>query len=245
MGKILIGGKANESFSPLADFEALSPEKFSVIANYHQVPNGFMFVVGSCKYKKNAKNTFLRCGKDLLFMQNFLPHAQSQIYANRGYGQIYSMYEPDKNEQHFDDIVLSESAIYQREGNYVSLILANGECRNRKCVAEMFATIRRQRNLLDFAPKNTLPRVYKVTFENKSCGYFLKDRTYYVFATPIGIPDAQSGEVTKAWLFCDINCGIPAIMPIETESFLALNCDDGDKISMFTMKNDVLVYNNE
>ena len=122
------------------------------------------------------------------------------------------------------------------------LILADGECRNRRKVAEMFAHIRREKNLLDFAPKDTLPRIYKVNFEKKSCGYFLKNRTYYVFATPVGIPDNQSGEVNKGWLFCDINCGVPAIIPRTRESFIALDCNEGDKISMFTLRGDELVY---
>ena len=242
MEQILIGGKKNRTISSLTAFEALSPERFGLLQRFNQVPNGFMFVVGVHKYKKNARNTFLRCGKDLLFMQNFLPHSENKAYANRGYGQLYSLYEPAESEQYEDDIVFSESSVYQKDGAHVTLILADGECRNRRCVAEMFATIRRQRELLDFAPNNSLPRVYKVTFEKKSCGYFLKDRTYYVFATPVGIPDAQSGEITKAWLFCDINCGAPAIIPIEREAFQALDCDEGDKISIFTMRNDVLVY---
>ena len=99
------------------------------------------------------------------------------------------------------------------------------------------------RDLLDFAPENTLPRIYKVTFETKSCGYFLKDRTYYVFATPVGIPDIQSGEVKKGWLFCDIFCGVPAIIPQTRESFIAQSCNEGDTISIFTLKGDELIYN--
>ncbi|MBQ8871088.1 MAG: hypothetical protein IJ019_06930 [Alphaproteobacteria bacterium] len=174
-------------------------------------------------------------------MQNFLPHQKDDFMSSRGFGQIYSLYEPDA-EKYADDVVLSESAIYQRDGDRVMLILADGECRNRKCVAEMFEHIRRQKNLLDFAPKDSLPRLYKVTFKKKSCGYFLKDRTYYVFATPVGIPDVQSGEVNKGWLFCDINCGVPAIIPRTREAFVALNASEGDKVSMFNLRDDTLVY---
>lgn len=238
---ILIGGKKSNVTSSLADFEAISPEKFNMMANSQQVPNGFLFVVGVSKYKKNNGRTFLRCGKDLLFMQNFLPHQKDDFMSSRGFGQIYSLYEPDA-EKYADDVVLSESAIYQRDGDRVMLILADGECRNRKCVAEMFEHIRRQKNLLDFAPKDSLPRLYKVTFKKKSCGYFLKDRTYYVFATPVGIPDVQSGEVNKGWLFCDINCGVPAIIPRTREAFVALNASEGDKVSMFNLRDDTLVY---
>ena len=240
MEQILIGRKKSNIASSLADFESIAPEKFSQMANSRQVPNGFLFVVGVSKYKKNNGRTFLRCGKDLLFMQNFLPHQEDDFTSSRGFGQVYSLYEPDQ--KYPDDVILSESAIYQRDGDKVMLILADGECRNRKCVAEMFEHIRRQKNLLDFAPTGSLPRLYKVTFKEKSCGYFLKDRTYFVFATPVGIPDNQFGDVKKGWLFCDINSGVPAIIPRTREAFVALDCNEGDKISMFTLKGDTLVY---
>ena len=237
----LIGGKKSHVLSSLADFESISPEKFNSMANSQQVPNGFLFVVGVSKYKHNNGKVLMKCGsKEMIFMQNFLPHQKDDFSSSRGFGQIYSVYEPD--EKYPDDVILSESAIYQRDGDRFVLILGNGECRNRKCVAEMFDHIRREKNLLDFAPEGALPRIYKVTFEKKSCGYFLKGRTYYVFATPVGIPDIQSGEVNKGWLFCDINCGVPAIIPRTRESFVALDCNEGDKVSMFTLKGDELVY---
>lgn len=238
---ILIGKKKSPILSSLVDFESISPESFEALANSQQVPNGFLFVVGVSKYKHNNGRTILKCGKNKFFIQNFLPHQKEEFSSSRGFGQLYSLYEPEEKYQ--DDVVLSESAIYQRNGDKVILILGNGECRNRKCVAEMFNHIRKEKNLLDFAPNGSLPRIYKVTFKTKSCGYYLKDRTYYVFATPVGIPDIQSGEVKKGWLFCDIFCGAPAIIPRTRESFIAQSCNEGDKISIFTLRGDELVYN--
>lgn len=239
----LIGNKRSQVLSSLSDFEAITPKTFRSMADNCQIPDGFLFLVGVDKYKKRASPSSLRCGKDLLFIQNFLPYSKESFSRNRGFGKLYSFYEPNADYQIAeDDIVLSESAIYQRKGDNIVLVLADGECRNRKCVAEMFEHIRKEKNLLDFAPQNSLPRIYKVTFRKKSCGYFLKNKTYFVFATPVGIPDNQSGEVHKGWLFCDINCGVPAVIPRTRESFVAVDCDEGAKVSMFTLKGDTLVY---
>jgi hypothetical protein len=224
--------------SSLSDFEAITPQKFHEFALQHRVPDGFLFVVGVSKYKHGK--FFFRCGKDKLFMQSFLPHQQEKVFSTRGYGQIFSMYEPAKILE--DDVVLAESAVYHRIGDKFALVLPDGGCKDRKAVAEMFEYIRTEKNLLDFAPDNTLPAVYEVTFKKKSCGYFLKDRTYQVFATPIGISDAQSGEVTKGWLFCDIHCGAPAIIPLGREEFNELNFAEGEKVSIFTVRGDTLVY---
>ncbi len=240
--EILRGVKKSKLNSSLSDFEALKPQQFSLIADTHQVPDGFLFAVGICKYKKKDGNSgcFLRCGKDELFMQSFLPHKKREVYPTRGYGQIFSTYEPEQRQ--VDDVVLSESAIYQREGNCVRLILANGECRDKNCVAQMFEYIRQQRHFLNFAAPSALPSIYKVTFKRRSYGYYLKDRSYYVFATPVGIPNVQSGDVVKSWLFCDINCGIPGIIPCDSEEFEVVECNDGDKVSIFTLRDNVLVY---
>lgn len=242
MRSVLVGDKKSRLYSSISDFEAITPEKFSEMANLHQIPDGFMFVVGVNKYKPRNGPVCLRCGKDFVFMQNFLPHSEDGIVRSRRFGQIYSLYEPEEKDIKSDDIILAESAIYQREGTHVRLILGDGECRNRKCIAEMFNLIRSQRQLLDFAPENALPHIYKVTFKKKSCGYFLKNRTYYVWAMPIGIPDVQSGEVYKGWLFADVNCGVPAIITRTREAFVDTNCQDGDKVSIFTLRGDTLVY---
>lgn len=243
MERVLIGTKRSKVISSLSDFEAMTPETFKSMADNCQIPDGFLFLVGVNKYKKRGSPSCLRCGKDLLFIQNFLPYSKENFVRNRFFGQLYSFYEPTEDSlMNEDDIVLSESAIYQRKGDNIVLVLADEECRNRKCVAEMFEHIRKEKNLLDFAPEKSLPRIYKVTFKKKSCGYFLKGRTYFVFATPVGIPDNQSGEVNKGWLFCDINCGVPAIIPRTRESFVAVDCNEGAKISMFTLKGDTLVY---
>ena len=239
---LLVGEKKTKLCSSLADFEAISLEKFNELARVNQVPDGFMFVVGVNKYKKHCGTACLRFGKDMVFMQNFLPHSNDPYARNRKFGQIYSLYEPSASDIKSDDVILSESAVYQRDGDHIRLILGDGECRNRKRVAEMFKLIIEQRSLLDFAPEDSLPRIYKVTFKNQSCGYFLKNRTYYVFATPVGIPDVQSGEVHKGWLFSDINCGLPAIIKRTREAFIDTNCQDGDKVSFFTLRGDELVY---
>lgn len=242
---VLIGEKNSKLCSSLSDFEAISPETFDELVRVHQVPDGFMFVVGVNKYKKRCGPSCFRFGKDMVFMQNFLPHSNDLYVRNRRFGQIYSLYEPDEKDRKEDDVILSEAAVYQRHGNHIRLILGDGECRNRKCVAEMFKLIIEQRQLLDFAPEDSLPRIYKVTFKKQSCGYFLKDRTYYVFATPVGIPDVQTGEVNKGWLFADINCGLPAIIARTREAFIDTNCQEGDKVSFFTLRGDTLVYENK
>lgn len=238
MAEALIGNKKSPLSSSLSDFEAVSPQKFYEFALQHRVPDGFLFVVGVSKYK-NGK-FFFRCGKDKLFMQSFLPHQQENIFKTRDYGQIFSMYEPENKQS--DDVVLTESAVYHRKGDRFVLILGDKECRDRKSVAKMFEYIICEKQLLDFAPENTLPGIYEVTFKKKSCGYFLKDRTYQVFATPVGIPNAHSGEITKGWLFCDINCGAPAVMPLDREELVALDCSEGSKVSIFTIRDNVLVY---
>ena len=98
-------------------------------------------------------------------------------------------------------MMLEETAVYQSlPDNKIKLVLGIGEHLKVQCVKSMFDAIRTQRGLYDFAPENSLPRLYTVTFKNASCGYFLKGNAYKVWATPVGIPDQQTGEIVKGWI---------------------------------------------
>lgn len=238
---ILEGERRNRLTSTLSDFESMSPDKWLNIQHSNRIANGFLFLVGTAKYHKRCPVANLRFGKDYVFVQNMLPHEGNNIYKTRGYGRIYALYEPEKLLA--DDLVLEESSIYQALPNgKIKLILTEGEHRDPVCVAKMFSYITQYRSLQDFAPENALPKLYEVTFTKKSCGYFLKGRTYLVWASPIGIPDAQTGEIAKSWLFCDINCGVPAIISAEREEFQPVACEEGAKVGLFTVRNGKLVF---
>lgn len=242
--KILAGKKTSAVSSNLHVFENVSPDQWEVVRRDCQIPEGFMFLAGIVKYPRRHAATKFKYGKDHVFVQSFLPHSDSETYRTRGYGALYATYEP--TEQHKDDIVLTEAAIYQAlPDNRIRLILANGENRNAASVAAMFEEICRQKDLPDFSPVDSKPGLYTVTFNKKSCGYFLKGRTYIVWAKPIGLPDLQSGEVHKGWLFCDIFCGVPAIMKADREVFEKLPDEEGAKIGIFTIEAGKLVFRND
>lgn len=242
--KILIGTKESPLQSSLLAFENMSTSQWEAIKNECRIPVGFMFLAGVAKYHRRHSCTKFRCGKDHIFVQSFLPHSEDGIYRTREYGSLYSLYEPDNLKP--DDVVLESSAIYLLlPDNKIQLILADGENRDAKCIAQMFRGIILQKNLQDFAPACSLPRIYQVTFKKKSCGYFLKGRTYFVWAQPIGLPDQQSGEISKGWLFCDINCGVPAIMKADREEFIKIPDQDGDKVGLFTVSDHKLVFTEE
>lgn len=242
--KILVGEKASAVRSSLCDFENMKPESWDAIRRDCKIPEGFMFLAGISKYHRRHNSTKLKYGKDHVFVQSFLPHSDDKLFQTRGYGALYATYEPTG--LYKDDIVLTESAIYQTmPDNRIRLILANGENRDAHCISCMFDDICRQKGLQDFSPLNTKPGLFEVTFNKKSCGYFLKGRSYIVWARPIGLPDQQSGELVKGWLFCDINSGVPAIMKADRETFTKLSDQEGDKVGIFTIENDNLVYKNQ
>lgn len=239
--QILEGEKHSPTTSALFDFEAVSVQNWRALKENLQVPDGFLFLAGVAKYKRTP-NVNLRFGKDYVFVQSFLPHkSEGGLYRTRNFGRIYSLYEPATKDD--DDVVLDDTSIYlSLPKDRVRLVLGIGEHRNAKAVKQMFDFIRLQRGLRDFAPENSLPRLFEVTFKTKSCGYFLKGKTYQVWATPVGIPDQQTGEIAKGWIFCDINCGIPAIIKADREEFFALSDLDGTKIGLFTVRDKNLVY---
>lgn len=239
--KIIEGERRNSVKSTLTDFEGLSSNNWKAIQQRNCIADGFLFLVGTAKYPKRCLIANLRYGKNHVFVQNMLPHGKNNIYKSRGYGRIYALYEPAK--LNADDIVLEESSIYQALPNgRIKLILTDGEHRDPMCVAKMFDYIIDYRSLQNFAPENALPKLYEVTFTKKSCGYFLKEETYLVWATPIGIPDTQTGEIVKSWLFCDVNCGIPAIINAEREEFHPIASQEGAKVGLFTVRDGKLVF---
>lgn len=242
--RILVGSKQSPLQSSLLAFEHMSPNQWAGIKSECHIPTGFMFLAGVAKYHRRHPGTRFRCEKDHIFVQSFLPHSSSEIHCTREYGALYSLYEPKDLKS--DDVVLDSSAIYQAlPDNKIRLVLANGENRNAACVAEMFRDIIAQKDLLDFSPAGSVPRIFQVTFEKKSCGYFLKGRTYLVWALSIGLPDQQSGEISKGWLFCDINCGVPAIMKADREDFIRVPDQDGDKVGLFTVSGHKLIFSGE
>ena len=240
--KILVGEKHSPIHSVLYDFECISPKQWAKVKNELQIPDGFLFLAGSVRYKKSY-NALLRFGKDHLFVQSFLPHKSDKgVYRTRGFGRIYSLYEP-ASKGYDDDMMLEETAIYQSlPDNKIKLVLGIGEHLKVQCVKSMFDAIRTQRDLYDFAPENSLPRLYTVTFKNASCGYFLKGNAYKVWATPVGLPDQQTGEIVKGWIFCDINCGIPAIIRAERENFFPMQVANGTCVGLYIFRDGQLVY---
>lgn len=239
--KILEGEKHSPSNSALCDFEALSLKSWKTLKDNLQVPDGFLFLVGVVKYERTP-NVSLRFGKDCAFVQSFLPHkSDGGRYRTRNFGRIYSLYEPEVKDE--DDVVLDDTSIYLSLPNdRVRLVLGIGEHRKAKSVKQMFDFIRVQRGLQNFGQEGSLPGLFEVTFQTKSCGYFLKGKTYQVWATPVGIPDQQTGEIAKGWIFCDVNCGIPAIIKADREEFFPLSNQDGTKIGLFTVRDKNLVY---
>lgn len=237
--EVIIGKKSDMS-SSLRNFEAISRKTLAGIVSGAAIPTGFMFLAGVKKY--GSAHCQLRCGKDYFFIQKMTPyHSENGIYTTRGYGALYAFYEPEK--MYDDDIVLSESAIYQLlPENRIKLVLGHGEHLQESCIAKMFADIRKERNLLDFAPEKAKPQIFEVTFKQKSCGYFLKGRTYLVWAMPVGRPDEQTGEIVKQWIFCDINCGIPAIIDADREEFIHIPVENGSKVGLFTYREGNLFF---
>lgn len=238
---ILQGEKQNSISCELFIFENLDKTHWQNTKVDCQIPDGFMFLAGVSKYPRRHKGNKFRFGKESIFVQNFLPHSGEGIYRTREYGALYSMYEPESLES--DDIVLSHSSIYQSlPDDRIRLVLADGEHRIAEKVKQMFDDICQQRHLSDFSPKGSNPALYQVTFRKKSCGYFLLGRTYQVWGKPIGIADHQSGEVSKGWLFCDINCGLPAIIKADREEFIRLPDHDGAKVGIYTVRDGNLVF---
>lgn len=239
--KILVGEKSSHLLSALSDFEGMTVEKWQRIRKDRYIPDNFLFLAGVAKYPKHCPQANLRFGKDVVFVQNFLPYNDNGIYRTRRYGNIYCLYEPEKLFD--DDVVLEKSALYLAlPDDTIKMVLADGEHRQLKSVDKMFHDLCEQRGLQDFSRLDDVLGIYEVTFKTKSCGYFLKDRTYLVWAMPIGIPDRISGELVKGWIICDINCGVPAILKANQETLCRLPSDEGDKIGMFTMKENTLVF---
>lgn len=239
--KILVGEKSSHLLSALSDFEGMTVEKWQRIRKDRYIPDNFLFLAGVAKYPKHCPQANLRFGKDVVFVQNFLPYNDNGIYRTRRYGNIYCLYEPEKLFDH--DVVLEKSALYLAlPDDTIKMVLADGEHRQLKSVDKMFHDLCEQRGLQDFSRLDDVLGIYEVTFKTKSCGYFLKDRTYLVWAMPIGIPDRISGELVKGWIICDINCGVPAILKANQETLCRLPSDEGDKIGMFTMKENTLVF---
>jgi len=237
---IIIGEKRSRDYS-LIDFEGISPSRWQEVLQKNEIPVGFLFLVGTAKYPKRYGYFHFKFGKEYIFIQSLLPHRSEAIYKTRGYGALYALYEPEHLEN--DDIVLERSAIYQAlPGNRIKMVLNDGEHRQRKCIAELFAYMRQQRGYVDFSIPEQSPALYEVTFTTKSCGYFLQGRTYNVWATPIGIPDERRGRIDKGWLFCDINCGVPGVMSAEREHFNPLPMAEGDKVGLFTVREGNLVF---
>ncbi len=235
--KILEGGKASPTLSPLADFEAMNIKNWRLLKKNLCIPDNFLFIVGVIKYSKKYRQVNLRVGKERVFVQSF----RNNINRARGYGDIYCLYEPET--LYDNDIVLEKAALYQSlPDDTVKMILADGEHRQLKYVNQLFDHIREQWKLQDFSAKNVKTGIYEISFKTKSCGYFLKGRTYRVWATPVGIPKQDSGELVKGWLICDINCGLPALLEADQERLQPLPTTEGTKIGQFTYRNDTLVF---
>lgn len=238
---IIVGEKRSLVNSPLYDFEQLSPEQWKQFREQKQIPDGFVFLAGAAKYKKTA-GIVLHAGKEHIFIQSFLPHkSDGGLYSTRGFGRIYSLYEPANRPA--EDVVMEESAIYLvMPENNIMMLLDNGEHRNAAKVKQMFCFMRQIKGFQDFAPEGSLPHLYEVTFKGRSRGYFLKGQTYQVWATPIGIPDISLGEIAKGWMFCDINCGILGITKSQSDEFIPLAEEDDAKVGLFTVQNHNLVF---
>jgi hypothetical protein len=238
--KILTGEKHSRLSESLYDFEHISQQLWHSIRMQCRIPNGFLFLAGVVKYPRQWQNRApLRFGKDQIFVQNLLPHSDNGgLYQTRGYGALYSFYEPTQLAA--DDLVLTSSAIYQAvDGDAVRMVLAPNEHRNAVAVGKMFEDICAERGLLEFAPCHTLPALYEVTF-SRSCGYFLQGRTYQVWAKPIGIPDRLSAEVNKGWLLADVNCGVPAVLKESREVLTPI--PSGHAVGLFALDGQTLVY---
>ena len=239
---IIIGNKRSPLSSSLVDFEAVEEKSWAAVKYQKRIPDGFLFLAGVLKYNlKGSQGVNFIFGKDYVFVQSFLPHGENGACQTRGFGRFYSLYEPEVREAK-DDKVFNESAIYMAlPDNKIKMILGDGEHRDPTKVQEMFSMICQDRGFQNFAAEDALPSLYEVTFKTKSCGYFLKDRTYVVWATPIGIPDPQFGELSKGWLFCDTNCGVPAVMRSEREEFIPLPSEEGSSVGLFTIRDGKLV----
>lgn len=237
----IIQGRKTHIHSVLADFEALSPRTWKTVKESNQIPDNFFFLVGIAKYPRKVRATDFKFSGQHIFVQNMFPHQEDGKYRTRGYGKFWALHEPEEIAE--DDIVLDESAIYQTlPGNRIKLIFANGEHRQMEKVKTMLAYLRKIKGLQDFSMTDNPTRLYEVAFKTKSCGYFLKDRVYQVWATPVGIPDEQSGEVAKGWLFFDTNCGLPGVLRAEREQFVPLPMEEGSKIGLYTFRDGNLVY---
>lgn len=245
MKKAFIGVNYSPVSSSLRLFEEISVEDWSRTRQGSHIPEGFLFLVGIIKYRERFKSVApYKFGKDYIFVQNMLPNSATVSVQNRrGFGALYSFYEPSNLYE--DDIVLTESCIYQALPNErFRKVMDDGEHRRAACVAQMFQQIRADHKLEDFSTEK-LPMLYQVQFKKKSCGYFLKDRTYIVWAMPVGIPDFQLDRLNKGWIFCDVFCGIPSIIEFERESFEKMNLQDGDLLAggLFTFQDNALSFN--
>lgn len=245
MEKAFVGKKHSQLSSPLTFFEQISVQNWHYNRQRNHIPEGFLFLAGVVRYTKKRRHLAqYKFGKEYVFIQSMLPKTPS--FANeghRGFGSIYSFYEPSNICE--DDIVLSETGIYQAmPSDHFRLVLANGEHRQAEYVAQMFGQLCAERKFENFSD-GELPKLYQVQFRKKSCGYFLKDRTYIVWAIPVGIPNFLLGCLNKGWIFCDIFCGIPSIIEFERETFENLDVAEGNQIAdgLFIFQNNTLVFN--
>lgn len=244
MERALIGQKRSPLHSALRSFEEIPVSEWKATRNQNCIPAGFLFLAGVVKYRHHRGLSPYKLDDDYIFVQSMLPYSpEMSNQKRRGFGQVYALYEPA--ELYDDDVALDETAIYQvMPDEHFRLILADGEHRKAECVALMFAQMCEDQRLENFSD-GAAPKLYRVTFQQKSCGYFLKGRTYHVWAMPVGIPNFQEGRLHKGWIFCDAFCGIPCVIDFERENFEALQLSEGDKIAngMFIYRDDMLVYN--
>lgn len=249
--KLLTGSRSSASASTLSCFEQFNVQKWAPLCLEKCIPDGFMFLVGVYPDSKKGAFADFRFGKERLFVQSMRPHTQSYgVGKTRGFGAIYALHKPQKSEDYDDDLLLKETAIYQAlPDKHIKLVLADGEHRNALCVKKMFEQICHERGLQIFSLPDDLPKLYSVRFLKKSCGYFLHGRTYIVWALPIGIPDFMQAKINKGWIFCDMHCGIPAIIRADRESFnLCLDATDGQPLhegsiveGIYKLENNTLV----
>lgn len=238
--KIIIGRKSPTT-SVLADFESISPQNWKAIKEACRIPDYFLFLVGVARYPAKNRTPSFKFSGHHVFVQSMLPHRDAGVYNTRNYGAFWSKYEPEERAD--DDMVFDESAVYQAmPDNRVTLIFGDGEHRSQERIAKVFHNLRGLKGLYDFSKAGCKPELYEVFFKTKSCGYFLKGRKYQVWATPVGIPDQQTGTVAKGWLFCDINCGVPGVITAEREKFIPLPMAEGSKIGLYAFRNGLLEF---
>lgn len=197
-------GRKSPLDSPFSVFESFG-EWTSLKATKILPPNAYFVVVLLNK----------KIGADIhpnIFVQGYRPHSSgAHVSADK---RRYGAFVPDGMPSKYnDDVVFITSQLYQIKGEHeVDLVLAKGECFQQEKMKNLVDRISQERQY------SLLGELGLYTYHcTESFGYFLKDRTYKVWAILVG--ENAGFTLNKKMLIFDYSTGIPAAVPYHDKLF--------------------------